>query len=131
MQVLVAILLSASLLLASGSYQPSQTDGADGSRLIQLIQMLVAQAGTVQKSATTTERTTVHSAPSSLAKSEGQLAAGTQVTIIRSETVLNVRWHYVQAGSLKGWVPESSLSLAGSVSDLPANVATVRSSANI
>lgn len=91
MQVLVAILLSASLLLASGSYQPSQTGGADGSRLIQLIQMLVAQAGTVQKSATTTERTAVHSAPSSLAKSEGQLAAGTQVTIIRSETVLNVR----------------------------------------
>ena len=131
MQALIAILLSASLLLAGSAYQPSEADSAAAGRLIQLFQVLTGQLSTTEKIAKTTESTTLRSAPNALAKSQGQLTAGTEVTVIRSETVLNSRWCYVQAGAQSGWVRETSLSLAGYPNALPANVATVKGSANV
>ena len=102
MQALIAILLSASLLLAGSAYQPSEADSAAAGRLIQLFQVLTGQLSTTEKIAKTTESTALRSAPNALAKSQGQLTAGTEVTVIRSETVLNSRWCYVQAGAQSG-----------------------------
>ena len=99
MQKLIAILLSASLLLAAGGTASSQEDSAPFGQLFQLIQAIFTPADSRQ-TVTTTEATALHSTPSPLAKMVMQLSSGTQVELIRSETVLNVRWCFVQALSL-------------------------------
>ncbi len=130
-QALMAILLSASLLLTGSGVQSSQAENTVGSRLNQLFQTFAAQAASVEKTAVTTERVTLRTAPNALSKSQGQLPKGTEVKIVRSETVLNSRWCFVQSGSKEGWVSESSLSVAGQPSGLPTKVATGKSDANV
>ena len=132
MQKLIAILLSASLLLAAGRAASSQEDSAPLGQLFQLIQTIFTQAES-RKTVTTTEATVLYSTPSPLAKTVMQLSSGTQVELIRSETVLNVRWCFVQADGVKGWVKESSLNLpvSSGAATLPANVAAVKSAASV
>lgn len=142
-QVLIAFLLSASLLLAGGAAKPSnETETATATtRFMQVWNTILSQVESHEQTALTTESVALRSTPSSLSKSVAQLRANTSVKIIRTETVLGSQWCFVSVDGQKGWLKASSLGLEANAAtgsttaqkpqELPTNVATVKDYASL
>lgn len=134
MQTLIAILLSASLLLAGGAAKPSNENATATTRFMQVWNSIISQVESHEQTAVVSVSTSLRSTPSALGKVLTQLSANTSVKIVRSEQVLGTQWYFVSVNGQTGWVQASSLSLAGNVQNpqqLPTNVATVKDYANL
>lgn len=131
MKYLLVMLLSASLLLTGGEPKLSDADLETGSRLIALFQTFFERTETVNETATTTERVSLRSEANIFSKSVAQLPSGTQVEVLRSETVLNTQWYCVSYNGQEGWVKASSLHFSKVDGSLPANVAVVTNTAKV
>ena len=94
-QALIAILLSASLLLAGGAAKPSDETATATTRFMQVWNTILSQVESHEQTALTTQSTPLRSTPNSLGKVVMQLTANTSVKVIRAEKVLGNQWYFV------------------------------------